>query len=76
MCDGYKFKEDTEYVVYATNSLNQNREELKRLSNGDLVYDVADCPLRVRTDVTAEAGRLGSGRSPKAVVRRRKNVRR
>src|SRR5260370_35975330 len=65
MCDGYKFNEDTEYVVYATNNLSPNWEELKRFSNGDLVYEVGQCPLRVRTDVAAEVGRLGPGHRPK-----------
>lgn len=65
MCDGYKFKEGTEYVVYATKNLDQNWGELSRFSNGDLVYDIADCPLRVRTDVDAEVGRLGPGHRPK-----------
>ena len=59
MCDGYQFHLNTEYVVYASKNLNQNWEDLKLFSQGAFVYDIAECPLRVRTDVRAEVRRLG-----------------
>jgi len=65
MCAGYKFRENTEYVVYASNNLDQNGDWLKPFSNGAIVYDIAECPLRVRTDVLAEVDRLGPSRRPK-----------
>jgi hypothetical protein len=65
MCDGYKFRDGVEYVVYASTNLYIESEERKRYSQGATVYEISDCPLRIRTDVTAEAKRLGLGRSIK-----------
>lgn len=59
MCDGYRFRPNVEYVVYASKNLNQNWEELQRFKQGAIIYDVADCPLRIRTDVATEVRRLG-----------------
>jgi hypothetical protein len=60
MCDGYRFQPKVEYIVYASKNLDQNWKELQPFKKGAFVYDVADCPLRVRTDVAAEAGRLAA----------------
>jgi len=43
MCDGYQFRENVEYVVYATNSDNQSWDVLRRFSDGRVVYEVGDC---------------------------------
>ena len=59
MCDGYRFRPNVEYVVYASKNLNQNWEELQSYKQGAFIYDVAECPLRIRTDIAAEGRRLG-----------------
>ena len=59
MCDGYRFRPNVEYVVYASKNLNQNWEELQPFKQGAFIYDVAECPLRIRTDVAMEVRRLG-----------------
>jgi hypothetical protein len=64
ICSGYAFEEGREYVVYATDPLNPSWDKLQRIAKGMRVFDVADCPLRVRTDVKEESGILGKGRPP------------
>jgi hypothetical protein len=63
MCDGYKFKDGVEYVVYASLNLHPEWEELKPYSQGATIYGIDDCPLRIRTDLNAESIRLGRFRS-------------
>jgi hypothetical protein len=67
MCDGYRFLPNVEYVVYASKNLNQYWAELQPFKQGAFIYDVAECPLRIRTDVAMEVRRLGrpSQRFPK-----------
>ena len=67
MCDGYRFRQNVEYVVYASTNLDQNWEALQPFKQAAFIYDVADCPLRIRTDVATEVRRLGrpSRRFPK-----------
>jgi hypothetical protein len=65
VCDGYRFMLGKTYVVYATETLNQSWDLLGAVRRVDTIWDVADCPLRVRDDVTTESKRLGTGRAPK-----------
>ena len=57
LCPGYEFKQGREYVVYAT----EPAEDAARTTEGARVFEVADCPLRVRTDVAEELRLLGKG---------------
>ncbi len=59
MCDGYRFQIKSEYVVYASKNLNPDWDELQPFKDGGVIFDVAECPLRVRTDVLSEVRRLG-----------------
>jgi hypothetical protein len=64
MCDGYRFEEGKEYIVYA-HMIDPHWWDLRKLVAGATIYEVADCPLRVvRDDVQREAKLLGLGRSP------------
>ncbi len=62
MCTGYQFEQGREYVVYAVPLLNPNWKPLQQLVQGAPVYDVPNCPLRVRTDVQQESRLLGRSR--------------
>lgn len=55
VCPGYRFEAGHDYVVYAVDPLALNPARVRHLSKGARVFEVSDCPLRVRTDVTAEA---------------------
>jgi len=58
---GYTFQEGKRYVVYAVD-FPIELDKLRRLAKGAAVYDIPDCPLRVRTDVEGESKLLGKGR--------------
>ena len=60
MCDGYRFRANVEYVVYASKNLNQSWEALQLYKQDAFIFDVAECPLRIRTDVAKEVWRLES----------------
>jgi hypothetical protein len=61
---GYKFKTGREYIVYTLGKVNK-WGPLDRLSEGQPVYDVGPCILRIRSDVGAESKLLGKGRTPR-----------
>ena len=64
--DTYHFHEGIKYVVYASNNVRQDVEDLRDLSGGRPVYGIGRlCILRVRTDVKQESKRLGRGQPPK-----------
>jgi hypothetical protein len=64
--DTYPFHEGIRYVVYATNDVPEDFENLRYLSGGSPVYGVGPmCVWRVRTDVERESKRLGRGQPPK-----------
>jgi len=64
--DTYHFHEGIRYVVYASNNVRQDFENLRDLSGGRPVYGIGDkCVWRVRTDVMQESKRLGKGQRPK-----------
>lgn len=67
VCPGYIFQKDHEYVVYGTELLNPSSDAIQKLAKGMHVYDVFDCPLRVRTDVQEETKLLGKARVPRHV---------
>lgn len=64
VCPGYTFQEGKRYVVYAVDFPNPNWDKLRRLAKEAAVYDIPDCPLRVRTDVEGESKLLGKAREP------------
>ena len=62
MCDGYRFEEGTEYVVY-TRHMEPPWPELEK-SAGGAIYEVGPCPLRVvRDGIGREVRALGRGRT-------------
>jgi hypothetical protein len=61
---GYKFKSGGEYIVYTLGKAN-GWGPLDRLSEGERVYNVGPCILRIRSDVAAESKLLGKGRTPR-----------
>jgi len=64
--DTYHFHEGIRYVVYATNDVFMDFENLRQLSEGCPVYGVGSmCIVRVRTDVEQESKKLGRGYPPK-----------
>jgi hypothetical protein len=64
MCDGYRFEQGKEYVVY-TRPMDPSWAAIEKFVEGAPIYEVADCPLRViRDDVPREIRLLGRGRSP------------
>ena len=64
LCDGYRFEVGREYVVYASDNLNQEWAEIAHRAHGMHVYEIDDCPLRIRTDVSEETKLLGKGFAP------------
>ena len=64
--NGYHFHEGQRYIVYATNDVPKNFDNLPGLSGGRVVYGIGTvCIWRVRTDVDEESRRLGKGHPPK-----------
>src|SRR5713226_6711630 len=61
---GYKFKPGREYIVYTFGKANE-WAPLDRLSEGEPVYDVGTCILRIRSDVATESKLLGKARTPR-----------
>ena len=65
MCDGYKFEQGREYIVYAS-QLDPKWPALNRFVHGAIVYEVPNCPLRVvRDNLRREELLLGRGRAVK-----------
>jgi hypothetical protein len=60
VCPGYAFEQGHEYIVYAIAPFNRNEEVLHYLARGGPLFDVPDCPLRVRTDLKQEETILGT----------------
>jgi len=62
MCDGYRFEEGREYVVYVDPMIPE-WEEVKSFAGGALICEIGNCPHRVIAEsLVEEARRLGRGR--------------
>jgi len=68
MCDGYQFRADTMYVVYAIRQrttewddlLQKNRSRLGlELNDQSVVYGIRNCAPRITPDVSRESSLLG-----------------
>lgn len=64
MCSGFEFREGKEYIVYATDDINQDWDKLRPFAERLHVYGIGNCPLRIRADADRESRLLGRSRAP------------
>lgn len=63
--DGYHFHEGERYIVYGTNDVPQDFENLPSLSGGTVVFGIGTgCIWRIRSDVDQESHKLHWGHRP------------
>lgn len=61
---GYTFVVGREYVVYTPGAVSSEWQPLRPFTTDGLLYEIGDCPLRVRTDIATERRSLGKGKKP------------
>lgn len=65
MCDGYRFEQGREYILY-TGPMTPGWPEMEQRAGVGTLYEVADCPGRiVRENIHREARWLGRWRAPR-----------